>query len=242
MRHASIRCKLGIGLALAVPIPLAWAANGLDPGFRAALERAGWEVQRSNDGSLILRPSPGPGPETPSAPATPLAESDPDRWAPLRDAGWRVEIGEDGSTFLYPPAKEPAAEAPIAQKPAPSTEPDVKRLMAERGWRVERLPDGSVILRPQVRKTAPAEVVPAPGYVPGVIRDAVVTPPVDQWAEARRIAYDWLAVFGNDTMTVGRIRKILRVYLVSVVEKAPPHRLVHQLAINAADGRVVLLN
>ncbi len=230
----------GLGLALA----LHWgygAASGLNPAVQAALEKAGWAVESGADGSLILRPKPESTPPSVAAEEKEPEDVEADRWAQLRDAGWRVEKGADGSTLLYPPAQPTLPAAPNTESP-PQTAPNLDQLMAERGWLVERLADGSVILRPRAAEAPRAKVVPAKGYVPSAVRNADVSTPVDEWGEAKRIASDWLKVFGNNTMSVGRIRKVLRVYVVSIVDKKPPYRLEHQLAINAADGRVIVLN
>ena len=56
------------------------------------------------------------------------------------------------------------------------------------------------------------------------------------------IAEAWLADSGADGATVGRIRQIFRVYVVSIVDTAPPHRLRHQIAVRRDDGKVLLLD
>jgi hypothetical protein len=66
--------------------------------------------------------------------------------------------------------------------------------------------------------------------------------PVDRWGQAKEIAESWLSSVGSQALTVGRVRRILRIYVVSIVDSNPPHRLRNQIAIDAADGRVVVLN
>jgi hypothetical protein len=66
--------------------------------------------------------------------------------------------------------------------------------------------------------------------------------PVDSDAEAGTIAAAWLDQTGLEGMAVGRVRKVLRVFLVSIVTEDPPFRLQHQLAVKAEDGRVIALN
>ena len=87
-----------------------------------------------------------------------------------------------------------------------------------------------------------AKVEPCPGVVPAPATDVNIELPVDQWAEANLIAQAWVDRFGGPSLTVGKIRKVLRVYVISIVEKAPPFRLLHQIAVNAQDGRTFVLN
>lgn len=225
-------------------------APGLTPELEQAFRQAGWDAQRSPDGSLILRPGSAAEAvaEAEKKPRATPAESD--MWGRLRGMGWRVETDTEGATLLYPPARKkvPAkVKAAAARGSAETVDKSLDELLEERGWRVERSSDGSLILYPQAEESAPeqpaaAVIEPAEGFVPATAEVAKIDMPVDKWREARRIAEAWLEVFGNDELDVGKIRKVLRVYLVSIVEAAPPHNLRHQIAINTSDGRVVVLN
>jgi hypothetical protein len=221
----------------------------VSPELQRVFEQAGWAATGTEDGSLILRRIPGPEPQ--QAPSGVEAEND--MWDRLRARGWRVEQDSDGSRLLYPPSPEkgPASvlrQAPASPRPGDSgKEKSLEDLLEQRGWRAERSVDGSLILRPREngREVAPAsglEVSPAEGFVPAEVGERGIDLPVDQWREVKRIAGSWLNVFGDGEMVVGKIRKVLRVYVVSIVERDPPHRLRHQIAVNAADGRVVVLN
>jgi hypothetical protein len=66
--------------------------------------------------------------------------------------------------------------------------------------------------------------------------------PIDQWTEANEIAKEWVVSIGEKGLTVGMIRKILRVYLVSIVQDVKPYALQHQIAIRQSDGHVIVLN
>jgi hypothetical protein len=66
--------------------------------------------------------------------------------------------------------------------------------------------------------------------------------PIDDWAEANSIANAWLKSADNKTLAIGKIRKILRVYLVSIVTNEAPFVLQHQIAIRQSDGHVIVLN
>ena len=225
-------------------------APGLTPELKQAFRKAGWDAQRSPDGSLILRHGSAAKAAAEAAKKPQAKSAENDMWERLRGMGWRVETDADGATLLYPPSKKKAsatAKAAAARGSARTADKSLDELLEERGWRVERSSDGSLILYPQAEESAPeqpakAAIEPAEGFVPSTTEVAKIDMPVDKWSEARRIAEAWLKVFGNDELHVGKIRKVLRVYLVSIVESGPPHSLRHQIAINTSDGRVVVLN
>jgi hypothetical protein len=54
-----------------------------------------------------------------------------------------------------------------------------------------------------------------------------------------QIANEWLEVNSQNGSQVGRIRKVLGVYLVSIVDRDAPYWLQHQVAVRAADGRLL---
>ncbi len=212
-----------------------------------AFRQAGWDAERTSDDSLILRyGSAGtPAAETTTNLQPKSAESD--LWERLRGMGWRVETDADGATLLHPPGENnvsDTAKAAPSRGGARTTDKSLDELLEERGWRVERSSDGSLNLYPQAEESAPAQpaIKPAEGFRPSTTEVAEIDMPVDQWSEARRIAEAWLKVFGNDELHLGKIRKVLRVYLVSIIEARPPHSLRHQIAIDTSDGRVVVLN
>ncbi len=241
-----------------------------DPALDQALRQAGWEVRRSADG-LVLHPPRAPqGLGTAVAPSVqtgPAAEGPTPDWDRLRGLGWRVERGADGSTLLYPPPPPPPSPSPSPKAAgAPSAvgaDKALDTLLQERGWRVERDPQGALLLYPRGRSpgapaTPDASVPPAapaaatgsaspslalaPGVVTAPVRDAEVQLPVDRWAEARAIADAWLAEQGVSGWRVGKIRQVHRVYMVSIVDGARPPNVVHQIAIVAGNGLVVVLN
>lgn len=117
--------------------------------------------------------------------------------------------------------------------------------MGERGWRVGQSADGALLLFPRREKPHPPDKAfpePCPGTVADPVKDLVVELPVDGRGEAKMIAESWLATLNEPALAIGRIRRVLRVYLVSIVDSASPHGLRHQVGVNAADGRVVVLN
>lgn len=247
--------RLGIGLFIAVGAAVSPGAE-LGEGLRSTLEQAGWRVTEGPDGRLDLRP-PGEPPGQPQAAEVGAVGEGPASgegagWARLTEHGWRVERSADGSTLLYPP--EPAAqpsppetEVEAPDEPAPISSPS-ERLddhLRARGWRVERSPDGSLLLHPQrTEAAAPERQTPEPcaGKLPAVVRDAGVGLPIASWDQARAVAESWLDSVESPGSVVGKIRQIGRIYLVSIVEGRPPHRLRHQIAIDSESGRVLVLN
>ena len=225
--------------------------------FLRALETAGWEAQRLPDGAVELRatrPDAG-GAEAPTRAAPVDARPEPGApesptklWERLRGSGWRVEVAPDGSTLLYPPAKEGGASAAADERrsePPPAPQMTLDDYLSQRGWRVERAADGSLLLYPRgdgaaaEQRSAPT---PCPGYVPAPISTGELELPVDVWSEAKAVAESWLSSVDGAGLSVGRIRRIFRVFVVSIVDARPPHELRHQIAINAEDARVVVLN
>ncbi len=232
-----------------------------------AFHKAGWDAEWLADGSVNLRPTPTPADApvdslrpTPaladapgdSAAQSPAANGEQQKWDRLRAMGWRVEKSPDGSTLLYPPGEDGPAQKPSQARaatgaPATAPQPKLEDLLRARNWRVERAKDGSLLLYPQARKeggewSGAAKVEPCPGVVPTPANDVNIELPVDQWAEAKLIAQAWIDRFGGPGLAVGKIRKVLRVYVVSVVETAPPFRLRHQIVVNAQDARTIVLN
>jgi hypothetical protein len=219
--------------------------RALSPALAQALEKAGWDARRSADGSLILRQA-EPSREQPAI--EPAQSKQADMFARLRDKGWRVETTADGSTLLYPPPSESAPA--LVQKPSPpppAPEKTLDELLEERQWRVVRNADGSMNLYPKAsprRQAAIAStpIAPCEGWPLSSEAMAGVALPVDTWAEANALAQGWVGQSGVANLAVGRIRKVLRVYIVSIVASRPPHRLLHQIAVNTRDGRVCVLN
>ncbi len=236
-----------------------------------AFRSAGWDMSIAPDGSLILSPwadgavvappaqpdaKPGgsaEGAQPPQVPST-LARSLRDQ---IEAAGWQVHEAADGLLTLSAP------QAPAQPGLAPSTrdlrdsvqsleppreEPSrFEALFRERGWEASRMDDGSLVLRPKRMEETAAESVeggigaPCPGVAVTVATEKGFDLPVDAWSEARGIAEAWLASTGARDLQIGRIRQIFGIYLVSVVERAVPHRLRHQVAIRSQDGRLMVL-
>ena len=184
-------------------------------------------------------------------------------WQTLRRLGWRIETDADGATLLFPPSSVPASEpetrtvAPVTSIPQPEVDEapspssavqdelaqDLDALFAQRGWRSQRLADGSLLLIPLQRVAADAVgIQPAAGFIPAAVTEGQIQLPVDNWRKARAVANAWLDAYGDDKLRLGKLRRVLRVYVVSIVERMRPAALRHQLSIGVDDGRVVVLN
>ena len=81
-----------------------------------------------------------------------------------------------------------------------------------------------------------------PSPVVGTPPQLEIALPVNSWQEAYDISSAWLASQSEFDATVGRIRKILRVYVVSIVTAEEPYTLLQQIAIRTSDGAVIVLN
>lgn len=224
--------------------------------LKAALEQAGWTARSLPDGGLevVVPAAPVSTPDEAAAAASVAGSAAPiANWERLGASGWRVERNADGSVLLFPPAA-PAAAAGAAQVPtsegpaqAPPGEVGLMGLagpLEARGWRVGRGEDGSLLLYPRVDDPAAPTKRPVeacPGEVVTLVREGGISLPVDGPDEARVIAASWLAGVDGPEALVGRIRQVNRMFLVSIVTTAPPHRLLHQIGVNSRTGRVIVL-
>ena len=153
---------------------------------------------------------------------------------------------------------EGKAPGPEARDTGQQVDADTLRSLLEpHGWRVEREPDGSVLLIPGAA-TAPLPPVPVAieegagqqlereeamtlqwdGIVLPPIREGGITIPVDTWSKAHDLARAWVAASRQEDLQVGKIRRINRRYVVSVVSNKSPYNLRYQLIIRIADGHV----
>lgn len=221
--------------------------------FAEALRAAGWGVEVLADGSLQLSPSTGAPSEPARAapPSTGTAQgetaAEAGGWSVLRDHGWTIEKDAQGTTLLYPPRAVTAPSAPAPGPAQPTTQTDVAQdldaVLAERGWRVERAADGSLSLFP-LRRDQPARssTEPSVGSLPPAVADGAVRLPVDTWDKARAVALSWLESVGDPSLRLGKIWRIQRIYLVSIVRADWSRALRHQISVGVDDGRVVVLN
>lgn len=204
------------------PLPL------LNADARARLEKAGWRLEETADGSLLLTP--------PSGKADEAEQTDPmeDFRRELQAAGWTTQRAEDGSLLLFP--STPGTERDTEEDSSVVMSEELQERLRDAGWTVQQGAGGELLLYP------PGKDGPAVPACPGVGTTARVSLPVDSWEEATAIAQSWLETQPLENAAVGRIRKILRVHLVSIVNATRPHRLRHQIAIRNRDGAVIVLD
>ena len=202
-----------------------------------SLEAQGWHARRDSKGNTIytrVRPRAG----------TPRGSRNAALKKALEDKGWKVHWDDNDNLILRPPTGRKSTSSVVrASTNAPP--PAIPNVPGMEYWTIERLSDGSLAFHPKAKPAGNSNpLARLPGSCPAS-RYTVsgVKPPVNTWSKAKAIGEAWLADAGMvETAIPGRIRKVLRVYLVSIVTRHAPHRLLHQIAIRSADGGVVVLD
>jgi hypothetical protein len=235
-------------------------------GLLQMLEQQGWQAQSAADGSLIFRP-PGPRttPDQGSAPtgepgAEPAQAETQEIERLLLERGWRTKTDTAGNTLLIP-VRTTADETPRVELAGPETAAETghgktttqpfsqfQRALSSTGWLVRPAPDGSMTIFPPGSANEPSPERPGAtgdghGHCAGVILTAVtqgeISLPIDGPDKAARLATDWIADFGHADTTLGRIRQINHLYVVSIVDRASPHLLRNQLIIRSENGGII---
>ncbi len=213
------------------------------------LEKRGWDIQHKKDGSLILVPKTTPDNQTHA--------STKSQWQQLQEkfqnSGWTATIDQDGSMHLTPPDKVITFKQEDNNQTGNNKTQTLKnssnlsfkkmqnKLQAN-GWVVRKNSDGSVLLYPPElsaqKKTALEKVISCPG-----IKISNKVPlPINSWQKAHDIAQSWLNHESISDMSVGKIRKIFNVYIISIVADKAPFNLKYQIAIKNSNGAVIVLN
>lgn len=244
MQKKSVTLLRILVLASLFTLSSSLAAQDALSSFEESLKKTGWSVQRTADGSLILES------KAASETAPEKNSASEDQWLQLQNklqaAGWLVEREADGSLRLTPqPQPQPQpdnAVEPKADTHSMATDEEnsfqgMQQKLQEAGWRVTKSPDGSMLLYPPNR---PDSVKPEP--CPGAVTTASITLPVNSWQEAHDITQEWLNEQPPFNATIGKIRQILNVYVVSIVAGTAPYGLIQQIAIRSSDGAVIVLN
>jgi len=234
MQNKTIRQLRGV-LAITLSSLIYGVAVGeTSPSFEQALKATGWSVQREADGSLVLKPR--------ASTSNQGYETTDDQWPQLKDklqaAGWFVDRETDGSLILTPP--DQSTPTPDEQKTETGSIGSLRSMqqqLRDTGWQVIEDSDGSILLYPPGEDFATK-----PGPCPGSSLTAAIQLPVDNQPEAYIIAQDWLDKQPPFNAQIGRIRKILKVHVVSIVSDKAPYTLVQQIAIRNSDGSVIVLN
>jgi len=237
MQNKTIRQLRGV-LAITLSSLICGVAVGeTSPDFEQALKATGWSVQREADGSLVLKPR--------GSTSAQGNETTDDQWPQLKDklqaAGWFVDRETDGSLILTPPDQSTTASTrPAEQKTETGSIGSLRSMqqqLRDTGWQVIEDSDGSILLYPPGEDFATKPV-----SCRGSSLTAAIELPVDSPQEAYIIAQDWLDKQPPFNAQIGRIRKILKVHVVSIVSDKAPYTLVQQIAVRNSDGSVIVLN
>lgn len=243
IRYNSVLYAFWLFLYFFTEVTLADENTQLSDSLRNSLQAQGWQKYQAADGSVIYHLP------TSQAEAGNQAESSTDEQrnqlgSALEESGWQAEWSEDGTLILRPQAGNKPFETERESDPDNAQADVIPDLPGFDYWRIERDDDGSV-------RFHPVEISP----VTGDLSDQAVlgrcegyqlqldnvSLPIDEWSEVTKLARDYIQLLGLQDLQVGRVRKVLRIYLISLVEEVAPYRLVHQLAVRASDGKAMLL-
>ena len=222
----------------------AGAGDASPTSIEEALEEGGWSVHRNVDGTLELHPREGA--ETATLDSEPTPSPVDEQWSQmqqkLKAAGWDASREADGSLVLIPPHESIQAAAAEEKTDLPEKQAATMQTMQEKltetGWQVTENSDGSVLFYPpKQQRDEKGTIQPASGHAPS----ADFKVPVNSWLQARTLALHWLKQQPGN-YTVGKIREIYDVYLVSILANSRSNRLKHQIAIRKSDGHIIVLN
>ncbi len=154
----------------------------------------------------------------------------------LQKRGWTVDKDHDGSLILKPKksaSKLAAKHSKSIKQKADSNNSSfytMQKQLRDKGWGVNKNADGSIFLYP------PKKSVHQP------IQKKPISLPVNNWQKAYDLSQNWIDSNSISAAAVGKIRKIINIYIVSIVSAKKPHTLLHQIAIRNHDGKVIPLN
>ncbi len=200
------------------------------------LKATGWHVTEAENGNLIINRSD-------TNPSNISSIYGADKWQEieqqLQQTGWITRRDPDGSLILVPPPPHlpEAAEVKNEQIAKANNFQDLQRKLREAGWKVSNTTDGNILLYPPT-----ATSFDKPTACPGIPQTAGVSVPVNTWQKAHQIAVAWLHQQPGYHAMVGKIRKVLNIYIISIVNNQMPHKLIQQIAIRNTDGAIIVLN
>jgi hypothetical protein len=239
------------------------AARSAIPDIYQQLRELGWEIHTDAEGNTLLIPvdqsTRSPAKSHPVSPPVVGAESSagasstvpPDVEALLRERGWRIETDAAGNTLLVPTGSVPSdtAESDTAHTPDPFLQ--FRQLLEDKGWRVEPAEDGAAIIYPPVKadnlradrgNPLPDKRSHCQWIELEAVANGEIELPVDNQSKARKLATVWIDSYGRPGLAVGKVRRINRLYAVSVVETETPYQLRNQLIIRSDNGRVIAID
>lgn len=236
----------------AAPLPVEVPA-GLIPAtdigkLEEEFKQQGWRVERGFNGALLVYPgAPWGADDRRESDAVAAVSSDAsptdkvgDLQALLSASGWEVNRDGGGGLVVAQRRTAPVAESPALLVVSQGDLAGLEEALTARGWQLESSQDGSLRLTPgRAQSVEAADRPTVKEQLSAPIAAGEVQLPVDTWGEARTLAEFWVDQQSDNDLAVGKIRKVNWIYLVSIVERAPPHRLRNQLAIRDHDGIVV---
>lgn len=232
-----------------------------------SLEQQGWQMKKDASGNTIATPPASAAKKisavTPASPNTNVTGS---LLKELNRQGWQITRGADGSyTATHPAVTVTTGTSPSVQTPPDSSTTSIadssiqpvqneslamqldtvlRQSPAARFWRSSVGPDGSVILQPVAQPVdTTVEVAPAAACAGVAVPAAKGRLPITDSRGAAFVATRWLA--GTelvDRALVGRVRTVPRAYMVSIVQREAPYGLLHQIAVRARDGHVLIID
>lgn len=147
--------------------------------------------------------------------------------------------------------KSLTTKTPDSRKPAKGDLDLLEKMLQARGWSTSRNKAGNLLLYPaspekQTQSPSPKKQKKGLNVLVGSCEygetklnmGEKISLPVDRWAEAREISLAWLAQ-SKEEGEIGRIRKVNRLYIVSIVAEGAPRTLLKQLIIHSLDGQVI---
>ena len=232
------------------PLPvIAQATAANPPDLQELLRQRGWVIRESAAGTtlqLLLDP-PAAASTHPQDAAGSRAQ---DVYRLLEERGWRVRQDASGNTLLIPVSgtSSPLSHsATVTSGTGGESMADFRSAVESTGWRVESAADGSLMMYPPgskaVQDADSRRATSANGGCPGTMTPSVakgsVALPISDDSVVRRLVREWLAEHHPTGHTVGRLRRINRLYVVSIVDDAPPFELRNQLIVRADNGRII---
>jgi len=223
--------SLVVAVSLSCSIGLVSAQSPLS-GLEQALKDTGWSVHQDQDGSLIL--TPGVSAKSSVEGENVTVDNASEMQRELQAAGWKVNREADGTLVLFPQASSASQQVQQAHSMLDS---NMQQQLRQAGWGITEKADGTVLLYPPAASRSTKPLASA-----GIAPSIKLSLPVDSWQEAYAVSQSWLDKQQSYQATVGKIRKIFRIYLVSIVSEQAPHTLLQQIAIRSSDGAVIVLN
>lgn len=224
--------------------------------LKSKLVPFGWQVIPDDEGGIILIPgsaNTSSAPEQKEAQPNLLQTNLEELRSSLVPYGWNVEQDADGSIILIPGKVTKVEPTTVESVPVADTEQQnyqqldieaLRNMLAPHSLGVERDANGGIIFVPQTLPQLTSDVIPQPFAQPwnGIVLQAIekdeIPLPINTWQKVRDLSQQWLNESGYRDLSVGKIREVYRVYIVSIVNNSAPHSLQFQLVIRISDGHI----